>query len=98
MYFILIKIMDSEDKINLNTKNNKGYTMKTLFEKDFGTGFAIKVYEGKANEHWYDLRHYSENGQPTRRGVRLRRNVIREIIDIFEELGGDIELELGDKK
>ena len=63
----------------------KPYEMPILKKKEYDDGLKITVYSGKNDEQWFDIRYFHE-GNPTKRGIRLRKAVVTDIISIHEEL------------
>lgn len=59
--------------------------MPILKKKEYDDGLKITVYSGKNDEQWFDIRYFHE-GNPTKRGIRLRKAVVTDIISIHEEL------------
>lgn len=90
----------AENNQTLNFKKN--YEMPTLKKVNLGETTWLTVFSGK-NEQWFDIRHYY-NDKPTRKGIRLRREWVGRVINVFEELSGDVyvceedELTLGGRK
>ena len=78
---IIIKM----DKTNQKVYSTP-YQMPLLTSLKFDDGLELKVLAGKNGEQWFDLRFYDEKGNPTRRGVRVRKAVISSIINVYEEL------------
>ena len=74
----------------MDKTNQKVYTtpyqMPLLSSLKFDDGLELKVMAGKNGEQWFDIRFYDDKGNPTRRGVRLRKAVISSIINVYEEL------------
>lgn len=74
----------------MDKTNQKVYTtpyqMPLLSSLKFDDGLELKVMAGKNGEQWFDIRFYDDKGNPTRRGVRLRKSVISSIINVYEEL------------
>ena len=90
----------SENNQILNFKKN--YEMPILKKVNLGETTWLTVFSGK-NEQWFDIRHYY-NDKPTRKGIRMRREWVGRVINVFEELSGDVficeedELTLGGRK